>query len=123
MLTVRTSIFRNNFLAPRLKVPRNSMCSFVCCLQEKIKKCKSGSDTRKLRSELRFLKKELFERERKAIKSVLSSADVILSTTTSASDEGPLKHLNEDHFDLIIIDEAAQALEASCWIPLNHGNR
>ena len=69
------------------------------------------------------MKKELYERERKALQSVLSSADVILSTTTSASIEGPLKHLNADHFDLVVIDEAAQALEASCWIPLSHGNR
>ena len=57
------------------------------------------------------------------MKAVLSSADVILSTTTTASSEGPLKHLGHDHFDLVVIDEAAQALEASCWIPLMHGSR
>lgn len=35
-----------------------------------------------------------------------------------ASPDGPLKLLPEDHFDLVVIDECAQALEASCWIPL-----
>ena len=92
-------------------------------LKGKIKESKNGDEKRKLRAELKYLKRELFEREDKAIKSVLSSADVILSTTTSSHEEGPLRHLNEDHFDLIIIDEAAQALEASCWIPLSFGSR
>ncbi|XP_065072348.1 DNA-binding protein SMUBP-2-like [Rhopilema esculentum] len=91
--------------------------------QGKLKESKNGDEKRKLRAELKYLKKELFEREDKAIKSVLSSADVILSTTTSSYEQGPLRHLNEDHFDLIIIDEAAQALEASCWIPLSFGSR
>uniref|UniRef100_G1R4B8 DNA-binding protein SMUBP-2 n=1 Tax=Nomascus leucogenys TaxID=61853 RepID=G1R4B8_NOMLE len=35
-----------------------------------------------------------------------------------ASDDGPLKLLPESHFDVVVIDECAQALEASCWIPL-----
>lgn len=35
-----------------------------------------------------------------------------------ASSDGPLKLLPETHFDLVVIDECAQALEASCWIPL-----
>ena len=58
------------------------------------------------------------QREDGAIKEILTNADVVLTTTTSASPEGPLKLLKEDHFDLVVIDEAAQALEASCWIPL-----
>ncbi|ETE62194.1 DNA-binding protein SMUBP-2, partial [Ophiophagus hannah] len=35
-----------------------------------------------------------------------------------ASSDGPLKLLPENHFDLVVIDECSQALEASCWIPL-----
>uniref|UniRef100_A0A8C6EMH7 Immunoglobulin mu DNA binding protein 2 n=1 Tax=Marmota marmota marmota TaxID=9994 RepID=A0A8C6EMH7_MARMA len=35
-----------------------------------------------------------------------------------ASADGPLKLLPESHFDVVVIDECAQALEASCWIPL-----
>lgn len=35
-----------------------------------------------------------------------------------ASPDGPLKLLPDGHFDLVVIDECAQALEASCWIPL-----
>lgn len=37
---------------------------------------------------------------------------------SGASSDGPLKLLPETHFDLVVIDECAQALEASCWIPL-----
>lgn len=35
-----------------------------------------------------------------------------------ASSDGPLKLLPENHFDVVVVDECAQALEASCWIPL-----
>jgi ATP-dependent RNA/DNA helicase IGHMBP2 len=67
---------------------------------------------------MKTLRKELREREEKALKHILQNAEVILSTNVSASDDGPLKHLPKDHFDLVIIDEAAQSLEAACWIPL-----
>ncbi|MEQ2164211.1 hypothetical protein GOODEAATRI_004339 [Goodea atripinnis] len=35
-----------------------------------------------------------------------------------ACDDGPLKFLPEEHFDWVVIDECAQALESSCWIAL-----
>jgi len=31
--------------------------------------------------------------------------------------------LSKINFDVVIIDEAAQALEASCWIPILKGKR
>ncbi|KAM9606877.1 DNA-binding protein SMUBP-2 isoform 3-T3 [Morphnus guianensis] len=46
------------------------------------------------------------------------SSDPSAFSDTSASSDGPLKLLPENHFDLVVIDECAQALEASCWIPL-----
>ena len=63
------------------------------------------------------------KREDGAIREILTNADVVLATTTSASPEGPLRLVKEDHFDLVVIDEVAQALEASCWIPLLRGPR
>ncbi|XP_014796193.1 PREDICTED: DNA-binding protein SMUBP-2 [Calidris pugnax] len=48
----------------------------------------------------------------------LTHASVVLATNTGASSEGPLKLLPEEHFGLVVIDECAQALEASCWVPL-----
>ncbi len=46
------------------------------------------------------------------------NADMIDLCNIGASDDGPLKHLPNDHFDLVVIDECAQALESSCWIAL-----
>lgn len=54
------------------------------------------------------MRKELRERETKAVKEILSHANVILSTLTSATSDGPLKHLPADHFDYVVIDECSQ---------------
>ncbi|NXF92605.1 SMBP2 protein, partial [Eubucco bourcierii] len=69
-------------------------------------------------SEMKLLRKELKEREETAMAAALTQASVVLATNTGASSDGPLKLLPENHFDLVVIDECAQALEASCWIPL-----
>ncbi|XP_055987761.1 DNA-binding protein SMUBP-2 [Sorex fumeus] len=82
---------------------------------------RSARDARErhgLRGELRLLRRELREREEAAVLDSLRAADVVLATNTGASPDGPLKLLPEGHFDLVVIDECAQALEASCWIPL-----
>ncbi|XP_062246424.1 DNA-binding protein SMUBP-2 [Platichthys flesus] len=71
-----------------------------------------------IRREIAELRKELKTREATAIAQILKSADVVLSTNTGACSDGPLKHLPADHFDWVVIDECAQALESSCWIPL-----
>ncbi|XP_062973117.1 DNA-binding protein SMUBP-2 [Elgaria multicarinata webbii] len=69
-------------------------------------------------NEIKALRKELKEREEAAMTEILAKANVVLATNTGASSDGPLKLLPENHFDLVVIDECAQALEASCWIPL-----
>ncbi|XP_045893560.1 DNA-binding protein SMUBP-2 [Micropterus dolomieu] len=68
--------------------------------------------------EIGELRKELKTREATAITQILKSADVVLSTNTGACDGSPLKFLPEAHFDWVVIDECAQALESSCWIAL-----
>ena len=73
--------------------------------------------------DVKLLRKDLVKREQQLTASILTTADVVLSTLTSASKEGPLKFVKDGHFDLLIIDEAAQALEVSCWIPLLKVNR
>ncbi|XP_060933374.1 DNA-binding protein SMUBP-2 [Limanda limanda] len=70
------------------------------------------------RREIGELRKELRTREATAMAQILKSADVVLSTNTGACSDGPLKHLPAEHFDWVVIDECAQALESSCWIPL-----
>ncbi|XP_034032279.1 DNA-binding protein SMUBP-2 isoform X2 [Thalassophryne amazonica] len=70
------------------------------------------------KKEVGELRRELKTRETAAITQILKSADVVLSTNTGACDDGPLKFLPAEHFDWVVIDECAQALESSCWIAL-----
>eukprot|EP00658_Telonema_sp_P-2_P051038 TRINITY_DN3904_c0_g7_i1.p2 TRINITY_DN3904_c0_g7~~TRINITY_DN3904_c0_g7_i1.p2 ORF type:complete len:564 (+),score=113.84 TRINITY_DN3904_c0_g7_i1:38-1729(+) len=75
----------------------------------------------KHRSEVRDLRKELRTREREAVNQILAGADVVLTTCTGAATK---KLLNvQDGFDLVVVDECAQGLEASCWIGLLQAKR
>ncbi len=61
---------------------------------------------------------ELFEKinrlEDKAVSEVIEQADVVCSTNSSSASEA----LNDEEFDLCVIDEATQATEPSCLIPI-----
>ncbi|XP_072551068.1 DNA-binding protein SMUBP-2 [Salminus brasiliensis] len=83
-----------------------------------MKKVRDKGQRSSLRREIGDLRKELKSREEVAIRQILKRASVILATNTGASDDGPLKYLPSEHFDLVVIDECAQALESSCWIAL-----
>lgn len=72
-----------------------------------------------LRGELKLLRKELVEREQKIIDDIIRECDVIFCTNSGAAD----RMIQNIVFDVVIIDEAAQAQEASCWIPLLKGKR
>ncbi|XP_077177380.1 DNA-binding protein SMUBP-2 isoform X2 [Paroedura picta] len=87
-------------------------------LKAKTKKTHDKGERSHFLNEIKTLRKELKEREEIAMSEILRRANVILATNTGASSDGPLKLLPENHFDLVVIDECAQALEASCWIPL-----
>ncbi|XP_038873736.1 DNA-binding protein SMUBP-2 [Salvelinus namaycush] len=88
-----------------------------------MKKMKDKRDRIHLKREVGELRKELRTREATAIAEVLKRADVVLATNTGANDGGPLKNLPVDHFDWVVIDECAQALESSCWIALLRGRK
>ena len=75
-----------------------------------------GSNRMKVRAEVKELRKEIKQREKKALKEILSRAEVVLGTLTSSGPDSPLKHLPDKHFDLTVIDECSQALETACWI-------
>lgn len=83
-----------------------------------MRKSRNLSEKKHLKQEIKSLRGELKRREDKAITEILTKADVVLATNTSASSDGPLKLVKLEHFDLVVIDEAAQSLEAGCWIPL-----
>ncbi|OQS07379.1 DNA polymerase alpha-associated DNA helicase A [Thraustotheca clavata] len=85
----------------------------------KQRKQKNKSGVYEMRKECQLLRKEIRERERKVVGEIIQHSDVIFATNAGAS----TKLLKDMVFDLVIIDEAAQALEASCWIPLLMGKR
>jgi superfamily I DNA and/or RNA helicase len=73
-----------------------------------------------IRQLLKQLGKTLKKKEKETVNEVLSSAQVVLATNTGAAD--PLVR-RLDTFDLVVIDEAGQAIEPSCWIAILQGKR
>ncbi|XP_043713417.1 DNA-binding protein SMUBP-2 [Telopea speciosissima] len=88
-------------------------------LNGKLLKAKDKNAKRDIRKELRTLSKEERKRQQLAVTDVIKNADVVLTTLTGASSQ----KLENTSFDLVIIDEAAQALEIACWIALLKGSR
>ncbi|KAL0313746.1 UNVERIFIED_CONTAM: DNA-binding protein SMUBP-2 [Sesamum calycinum] len=60
------------------------------------------------------------KKERETVREILTSAQVVLTTNIGAADP-MIRCLNS--FDLVVIDEAGQAIEPSCWIPILLGKR
>lgn len=87
-------------------------------LETRIAKTKEKGGRRTLRAEQKELRKELRIREREAVKRLLTSMDVVLATISGAG--ARILDIAEDAmpFDVVVIDEAAQALETACWVPL-----
>ncbi|XP_059298562.1 uncharacterized protein LOC132051489 [Lycium ferocissimum] len=88
-------------------------------LNGKLLKAKDRNAKRDIRRELKSLSKEERKRQQLAVTDVLKNADVVLTTLTGAL----TKKLDGLSFDVVIIDEAAQALEIACWIALLKGSR
>ena len=78
-----------------------------------------------LRAEMRGLRKELRERERRAVHEILGRCNVVFATCTGAGARSLGRWMEESRevFDLVVVDEAAMALEAATWIPLVLGRR
>ncbi|KAI8477001.1 MAG: P-loop containing nucleoside triphosphate hydrolase protein [Monoraphidium minutum] len=72
------------------------------------------AERRQVRTDLRQLYKEERERQERAVKEVVNGARVICCTLSGALHPQLYKQV----FDVAVIDEAAQALEAACWSAL-----
>lgn len=73
-----------------------------------------GLERKKMWGEVRALRKEYRQREGGVVKAVLGESQVVLSTCHTAGS----RQLQNHTFDVVIIDEATQAMEAVCWIPI-----
>ncbi|KAI0890553.1 DNA helicase [Annulohypoxylon maeteangense] len=82
--------------------------------QASIKKTRSGKERRGIYADLKELRKEYRERERKCVATLVGGSKVVLATLHGAGGF----QLKNEQFDVVIIDEASQALEAQCWVPL-----
>ena len=74
---------------------------------------------RQLKDEARALVQAANDLERFMTEDVLDSVQVITGTLVGASNRN-IRHLT---FETVFIDEAAQALESGCWIPILKGER
>lgn len=70
-----------------------------------------GAERRKMWEQVRELRKEYRKRERALTGTVLQRARIVMSTCHGAGS----RQLQSTQFDYVVIDEACQALEATCW--------
>lgn len=74
-------------------------------------------DYRALRNERKALRRELREREDAAVARVISNANVVLTTISGVGARVLGAPSKAPVFDVAVVDEAAQALEATIWLP------
>lgn len=82
--------------------------------QASIRKTKSGKERKAIYGDLKELRKEFREREKKCVTTLVGQSKVVLATLHGAGGF----QLRDEGFDVMVIDEASQALEAQCWVPL-----
>ncbi|ORY65898.1 DNA helicase [Pseudomassariella vexata] len=82
--------------------------------QASIKKTRSGKERKAIYTDLKVLRKEYREREKRCVSNLVAGSKVVLATLHGAGGY----QLKDAAFDVVIIDEASQALEAQCWVPL-----
>ncbi|EAS34851.3 DNA helicase [Coccidioides immitis RS] len=82
--------------------------------QASIRKTRSGRERREIYKDLKELRKEFREREARCVDHLVTESKVVLATLHGAGGH----QLKNQKFDVVLIDEASQALEAQCWVPL-----
>jgi DNA polymerase alpha-associated DNA helicase A len=82
--------------------------------QSSIRKTRNAKERRQIYTELKELRREYREREKGCVNNLVTGSKVVLATLHGAGGF----HLKGQKFDVVIVDEASQALEAQCWVPL-----
>ncbi|THW03792.1 DNA helicase [Aureobasidium pullulans] len=82
--------------------------------QASIRKTRNGRERKAIYGEIKELRKEYRQREAKCVDGLVRESKVVLATLHGAGGF----HLKNQHFDIVVVDEASQALEAQCWVPL-----
>ncbi|MCJ1308817.1 hypothetical protein MMC25_002472 [Agyrium rufum] len=82
--------------------------------QASIRKTRNGRERRAIYSEMKDLRREYRDREQKCVGNLVTGSKVVLATLHGSGGF----QLRNENFDVVIIDEASQALEAQCWVAL-----
>lgn len=82
--------------------------------QASIRKTRNSRERKSIYGEIKDLRKEYRVRETNCVGELVRQSKVVLATLHGAGGF----HLKNQTFDVVIIDEASQALEAACWIPI-----
>ena len=82
--------------------------------QASIRKTRNGRERRAIYGEMKELRKEYRQREGRVVSDLLKQSKIVLSTLHGAGGF----QLKNEQFDVVLVDEASQALEAQCWIPV-----
>lgn len=80
---------------------------------------KRKSEKYKLYQDCKGLRIELKRREKDVVEGIIRNADVVLTTLSSSAS----KLLNTTDFDVVLIDEASQALEVESWIGIRKAKK
>ena len=87
--------------------------------QASIRKTRNSRERKAIYGEMKELRKEYRIRENQCVTNLVGRSKVVLATLHGAGGY----QLRHESFDVVIIDEASQALEAQCWVPLLSAKR
>ncbi|MCA9056970.1 MAG: AAA family ATPase [Planctomycetaceae bacterium] len=73
---------------------------------------------RQLRMESRELRRQARQLEGTIVRDILRDASIVCATATFDDSV-----LGDEHFNVIVIDEACQSVEPGCWVPLRRADR
>jgi predicted DNA helicase len=83
-------------------------------IQIQLPTSKSRQERKEIYQQMKELRKDIKAREPNIVKSIIKNARIIMTTLASACS----KVLEDEKFDVLIIDEACQSTEPECWMAI-----